>query len=860
MPVYASDLLPDQLGRNIGSTSLPWDVFARNLNIQGTITGNFNNLAIYALGSVTVPYSATPIFNCAQNSGFQITLNGSANPAFNGMTAGQLVAIAITQDATGGRAFNWPSNVIGGMDTTKMLANQEAGQIFYYDGAHMVSVGKDSTGVALAPTAGQTIIGNYPLTIGGSLNVQGGGGLTSTLSGLLSITGADSGNQTISGNKTFSGINTHSGQETFSAGLTSGLGIDPRTLGAKGDCSTDDTAALQSAINQGALTGVPVTVISTGYQKCYKFTRLLFFYDPVLNPGFPQFQNGRTVRFLGSGSSDDYGATSTNNAYQGTVLVSTSSIGPALMLNGGNAFSTRETILDGFTVTASNSSAVILAIGTNTGTMFRNLVVEQDGPGEGIDIVDFWVNSGLSNVVAQSGNCPITAGTAGIRQRGENPGGGSIQFDRIISQLVFGKAATCGFDIGLQFGDSIGSTDHQAPWTALTSYPLGFVAKPTSSNAGSYIFSVTTSGTSGGSNPTWPQVQGNTVTDGTVVWTNIGVDPYNSLISAITCNGCVGQNSNTGIQLGKGVRGATFNSPYTENNHTYGLRVFNTATNVTVNGLFSYEPTATQANVYFDGDATSAAQLGLVFNSPNLNAVFNNGFYWNNGAFTSGAIIAPWIQRFGTGTGLGMRNANVLTPFTVLNPVFSSMASNVDFPSAFTGFQDVSGNVQHPGDMTVKGLTAGVDGIVTGAGGLSISGIASLGASVPLAFVEGTAPSASTGQARCYGDSTSHTIKCSYNNGSFLNIPQVVVSGTSALTANATLAAVTSQAAITTAAVGVATTDAIEWSYASAPTAGDAMCYISPYVTSGNVNFVRTNPTAAAQNVSALVVNWRVIR
>lgn len=87
-----------------------------------------------------------------------------------------------------------------------------------------------------------------------------------------------------------------------------------------------------------------------------------------------------------------------------------------------------------------------------------------------------------------------------------------------------------------------------------------------------------------------------------------------------------------------------------------------------------------------------------------------------------------------------------------------------------------------------------------------------------------------------------------------------IASGTSTLTANAALAAVTSQAAITTAATGALTTDAFEWSYASAPTAGDSLCVIQPYVTAGNVNFVRANPTAGAQNVSAIVINWKVVR
>lgn len=141
------------------------------------------------------------------------------------------------------------------------------------------------------------------------------------------------------------------------------------------------------------------------------------------------------------------------------------------------------------------------------------------------------------------------------------------------------------------------------------------------------------------------------------------------------------------------------------------------------------------------------------------------------------------------------------------------------------------------------------------------------------------APAGAAGFDVIWGDSPSHRLKFNNNNGGadvvvgtattdvLSNkstaagaLTGVVATGTSTLTANATLGAVTSQAAITTVATGTLTSDAIEWSYASAPGAGDSLCIVSAYVTAGNVNFVRSNPTAAAQNVSAIVINWRVIR
>lgn len=50
-----------------------------------------------------------------------------------------------------------------------------------------------------------------------------------------------------------------------------------------------------------------------------------------------------------------------------------------------------------------------------------------------------------------------------------------------------------------------------------------------------------------------------------------------------------------------------------------------------------------------------------------------------------------------------------------------------------------------------------------------------------LPVIEAGAPSAASGLEACYGDSTAHALKCSYNNGSFLIIPQTlnVTSGTS---------------------------------------------------------------------------------
>jgi len=60
-----------------------------------------------------------------------------------------------------------------------------------------------------------------------------------------------------------------------------------------------------------------------------------------------------------------------------------------------------------------------------------------------------------------------------------------------------------------------------SPWEASTAYILGDYVWPTTFNGYRYV--CTTAGTSGASEPTWPTTLGDTVNDGSVVWTCIAL-------------------------------------------------------------------------------------------------------------------------------------------------------------------------------------------------------------------------------------------------------------------------------------------------------------------------------------------------
>lgn len=93
-----------------------------------------------------------------------------------------------------------------------------------------------------------------------------------------------------------------------------------------------------------------------------------------------------------------------------------------------------------------------------------------------------------------------------------------------------------------------------------------------------------------------------------------------------------------------------------------------------------------------------------------------------------------------------------------------------------------------------------------------------------------------------------------------VNMPYAIANGTSTFTTTA-VGASACQTTVTTAATGALTTDSIEIAYATAPAAAtDSLLVLNMWVTSGNVNFSRCNPTAGSLTPTALVLNWRVIR
>lgn len=103
-------------------------------------------------------------------------------------------------------------------------------------------------------------------------------------------------------------------------------------------------------------------------------------------------------------------------------------------------------------------------------------------------------------------------------------------------------------------------TDILPIWQASHSYSLGIIRQPTTPNG--LIYKVTTAGTSGSSEPTWPTSGfGSTVSDGSVIWTLYGThhDP-DEIILALSEGDLDTNVAGDPLDLGTTITGGTGNA------------------------------------------------------------------------------------------------------------------------------------------------------------------------------------------------------------------------------------------------------------------------------------------------------------
>jgi hypothetical protein len=122
----------------------------------------------------------------------------------------------------------------------------------------------------------------------------------------------------------------------------------------------------------------------------------------------------------------------------------------------------------------------------------------------------------LANTGTANGQYGLTD-TAGTKSANASAAAGFASYDTVTFMVLLPAPNGSG-EQGASYPNTW-TTGRSTAATARSSTALGTVIKPTAGNETGYIYECTTAGTGGATEPTWPTIPGNTVTDGTTVWT-----------------------------------------------------------------------------------------------------------------------------------------------------------------------------------------------------------------------------------------------------------------------------------------------------------------------------------------------------
>ncbi|HAO93425.1 MAG: hypothetical protein A2X93_09165 [Deltaproteobacteria bacterium GWC2_56_8] len=231
---------------------------------------------------------------------------------------------------------------------------------------------------------------------------------------------------------------THKSANIYTDLITKRPVVDVRAFGATGDGATDDTTAIQDAINYAATNGLNVYA-PEGH---YKFTRLYLYYDATLNPGWPQTAGYEgKIKFFGDGAVGGYNFL--YSVFNRTVLESTDATGPAIKLDGTGVSSRMSNfVIEDMSIIATNTTQVLDVDIANYGFTLNRLLVGQKGSGGGILYEGGYVCTWSDVLIYGAGKTVSDTGLI-VRTLTTQNGGGNLTFINVN---------TVSFDKGWELG------------------------------------------------------------------------------------------------------------------------------------------------------------------------------------------------------------------------------------------------------------------------------------------------------------------------------------------------------------------------------------------------------------------------
>ena len=188
--------------------------------------------------------------------------------------------------------------------------------------------------------------------------------------------------------------------------------VSVKDFGAKGDGVTDDTAAIQNAINYASNTGRPVIYIPSGR---YVISTIYLTYDATLNPGFNTSLGGR-ICLLGDGrmSNSDMENYVPGYSTVGTMLISTATTTSAVVMatasQNANPYPVRRQEIKNLSVIANTTAWCIENNSSSEFSIMEDVcALQQSAGGNGVLWLSSW-NSKLSRVSISTTSGVVSSG------------------------------------------------------------------------------------------------------------------------------------------------------------------------------------------------------------------------------------------------------------------------------------------------------------------------------------------------------------------------------------------------------------------------------------------------------------------
>jgi hypothetical protein len=443
--------------------------------------------------------------------------------------------------------------------------------------------------------------------------------------------------------------------------------VNVKDYGAKGDGSTDDTAAIQAAINAALVNGSDVVVPPVARGSYYKFSRLFFQYDATYNPSAPSTSpQSRPVRLLGVGAHTDLGTYNPSDRER-SILISTDAIGPALNIDNAGGWSARQIVIEGLTVIAENSTSVVWMHGANTGSSLRRSLFQQNGTGSGVDWQTTWM-MGIEDVLIQNGANTMTAGSVGLRLRCEDgAGGGPIWAHGLFVQRAYQQKTTGTIVAGsssLTLSSAIDFTNGQAISIQGAGTNGDWLDTTVASGGGTTTLTLDASAVT--SVTAQPVRHGGGFDVGIQIGALASETAYDYWFSGVDFRDVVSQWNRTGIVIGGRPSAVSITHLWSEGNRQRSFFITNNANNVRIEHAYLNDLRASEANIVVDSATSGTAMKGITIDNVWFPNIHHYGIKLLGPTYTAGRVYSSRFTKHTSGTpgeGVGIYTGGVAAPW-----------------------------------------------------------------------------------------------------------------------------------------------------------------------------------------------------